>query len=249
MIDVAIDAAKQAGALALKYFKNLPKVEYKPDNTPVTRADREAEQLIRKIIIKNFPDHGIIGEEFEAINPSAPLKWVIDPIDGTKDFVRSLPLWAIFIALLKNDKPILGIINYPASNEMFVASAGKGTYLNNKKTHVSKISKLKNSTITFGSPQRFKEKGFFQGFIKINEYPHHRRSLGPYGFNQLLKGNLDVQIEPGGSIWDFAAPAITVEEAGGKFTDFSGKYSLTSKSGVFTNGLLHNKTIKILNQK
>ncbi|MBI2598924.1 hypothetical protein HYW40_01785 [Candidatus Curtissbacteria bacterium] len=121
MIDVAIDAARQAGNLALKYFKSQPKVTYKPDNTPVTRADREAEQLIRKIIAKKFPDHGIIGEEFEPTNPQARFKWVIDPIDGTKDFIRSLPLWATFLAVLENDKPIIGIVYYPPHNEIFVA--------------------------------------------------------------------------------------------------------------------------------
>lgn len=249
MIDVAIDAAGQAGILALKYFKNQPKVYYKPDNTPVTRADREAEQLIRKIISKKFPDHGIIGEEFEANNPSARFKWVIDPIDGTKDFVRRLPLWATFLAVLENDIPIIGIIFFPVQNEMFVATKGKGTYLNSKKTYVSKISNLANSTITFGSPQRFKEKGFLGGFVKINERPYHHRNLGPYGFNQLLKGNIDIQIEPAGSIWDFAAPSIAVEEAGGKFSDFSGKFSLMSNCGVYSNGLLHNETIKLLNEK
>lgn len=247
MIDVAIDAAKQAGALALKYFKSQPKVEYKTDKSPVTRADREAELLIRKIISQKFPEHGIIGEEFEAINPLARFKWVIDPIDGTKDFVRRLPLWATFLAVLENDKPVIGIINYPYAKEIFVATKGNGTYLNDKKTHVSKVSKLKNANISFGSPQRFKEKGYLNGFIKLNEAPYHRRSLGPYGFNQFLKGNLDLQIEPGGSIWDFAAPAIAAEEAGGKFSDFSGKFSLTSKTGVFTNGLLHNNVIRILN--
>lgn len=249
MIDVAIDAARQAGVLALKYFKSQPKVFYKPDNTPVTRADRECELLIRKIITRKFPDHGIIGEEFEAKNPSAPLKWVIDPIDGTKDFVRNLPLWATFLAVLKNDKPIIGIVYFPFHNEMFVASKGKGTYLNGKKTRVSKVSNYNYSCISFGSPHRFKEKGLADVFIKLNDFPQNRRSLGPYALNQLLKGNIDVLVEPAGGIWDFAAPSICTEEAGGKFTDFSGKFSLTSKCSVYSNGLLHNEVIKILNDK
>lgn len=248
MIDVAIDAAKQAGALALNYFKNQPKVFFKPDNSPVTRADKECELLIRKIIANYFPDHGIIGEEFEATNPLAPFKWVIDPIDGTKDFVRQLPFWATFIALLKNDKPVLGIVNYPQHDEMFIATKGKGTYLNGKKTHVSKISKLSEATIAFGSPQKFKEKGFSNFLTKINEKAYHLRSLGPYGFNQLLKGNIDIQIEPAGRIWDFAATAIVVTEAGGQFSDFKGKFSLTSQNGIFSNNSLHSQTIKLFNK-
>lgn len=249
MIDVAIDAARQAGELALKYFKSQPKIEYKPDNTPVTRADRECEQLIRKIISRKFPDHGIIGEEFEAKNPSARFKWVIDPIDGTKDFVRKLPLWGSFLAVTENDIPIIGIVYFPVQDEMFVAQKGKGTYLNNRKTRVSKVSNLKDACIGYGSITRFREKGFQDGLIKLLEKPQNRRSMGPYGINQLLKGNVDVEIEPAGSIWDFAAPALVVEEAGGKFTDFSGNFSLTSHLGVYSNGLLHNKVIKILNEK
>lgn len=249
MIDVAIDAARQAGNLALKYFKSQPKVTYKPDNTPVTRADREAEQLIRKIIAKKFPDHGIIGEEFEPTNPQARFKWVIDPIDGTKDFIRKLPLWASFVAVLENDKPIVGVVYYPPHNEIFVAQKSKGTYLNDKKTRVSKISKLERSCIAFGSPHRFAEKGLTSAFMKINDYPQNRRNLGPYALNQLLKGNVDVQIEPAGYLWDFAATSIVTQEAGGKFSDFSGKFSLTSHCGVFSNGLLHQRVIRLLNEK
>src|SRR4030042_1336109 len=113
MIDVAIEAAKAAGELAYRYFKTQPKVSYKPDKSPVTKADIEAEKLIRKIISKNFPDHGFIGEELGQTNPNARFKWVIDPIDGTKQFVRGIPFWATLLALLENGKPILGVVYSP----------------------------------------------------------------------------------------------------------------------------------------
>ncbi len=247
MIDVAIDAARQAGTLALKYFKTQPKVFYKPDNTPVTRADKEAEKLIRKIIAKKFPDHGIIGEEFEPVNPQARFKWVIDPVDGTKNFVRGLPLWCTLLAVLEKDKPIIGIAFYPLSDEIFVAQKGKGTYLNNKKTRVSKIKNLSVATINHNSINQIFGFAGLKGFMDIYKTVQNRRNLGAYSYNQFLKGNIDIDICGGGGIWDFAAPAILAEEAGGKFSDFSGKYSLTSNNGVFSNGLLHHQVIKLLN--
>ncbi len=248
MIDVAVDAAKKAGELALRYFKNLPKVEYKPDNTPVTRADRDAELLIRKIISKKFPDHGIIGEEFEAINPSARFKWVIDPIDGTKSFIRKLPLWSTLLAVLENGKPIIAVAYYPYLNEIFAAKKGKGTYLNDKKTKVSKIKSLNRATLNHNSIIRIEPHLPLNKFMEFYRRTEVHRNLSSYAYNQILKGNIDIDLIGTGHIYDFAAPALLVEEAGGKFTDFEGKFSLTSNNAVFSNGLLHSKIIKLLNE-
>ncbi len=247
MIDVAIDAARQAGQLALKYFKSQPKVFYKPDNTPVTRADKNAEQLIRKIIAKKFPDHGIIGEEFEPTNPQARFKWIIDPIDGTKNFIRKLPLWCTLLAVLENDKPIIGIAYYPYTDEIFTAQKGKGAYLNGKRTYVSKIKNLNRTTINHNSIYEISNIIKMKNFMELYSQVENRRNLGSLVHNQFLKGNIDVNIIGGADIEDFAAPAILTEEAGGKFTDFSGKFSLTSHCGVFSNGLLHQQVIKLLN--
>src|SRR3989344_1639815 len=118
MLDVAIDAAKQAGEIALRYFKTQPKVSYKADKSPVTRADIEAEKLIRKIISKKFPDHGIIGEELPPVNPKARYQWVIDPIDGTRDFIHQIPHWAVYIAVLEKDKPIMSVIYFPTLSDL-----------------------------------------------------------------------------------------------------------------------------------
>lgn len=250
MIDVALDAAKLAGDLALKYFKSQSaswRISYKPDNTPVTRADREAEQLIRKIIAKKFPDHGIIGEEFEPTNPQARFKWVIDPIDGTKEFIRGLPFWSTLLAVLENGKPIIGVLYSPAQEELFVAQKGRGTTLNSKMVKVSKIRELNRAFVSHDSITRFEESGKLAGLLKICQVSQSRRSYGTYSFNLLLKGNIDIFASASGGIWDYAAPSILIEEAGGKFTDFSGKFSLTSYNGLFSNGLLHHQVIKLLN--
>lgn len=248
MIDVAIDAAKQAGELALKYFKTQPKVSYKPDNSPVTIADKKAELLIRKIISKKYPDHGIIGEEFEAKNPSAPLKWVIDPIDGTKGFIRGIPFWSTLLALLENDKPIIGICFFPAINEVYISQKNKGSYLNGKKIHVSKIKNLKYATLSYGSIKRFQDKGKLEGLINLSSKTQSNKGYSDaFGYSLVAQGKIDIFAEANNQIHDVAAPALLVEEAGGKFTDIYGKFSLTSGSDVATNGLLHKQVIKILN--
>ncbi len=130
MIDVAIDAVKQAGELALKYFKTQPKVTYKADKSPVTKADIEAEKLIRGIIHRKFPDHGIIGEELPPVNVGARYQWVIDPIDGTRDFIRQIPYWAVFISVLHNNNPVVSVVYLPAIGKIITAEKSKGTYLN-----------------------------------------------------------------------------------------------------------------------
>ena len=248
MIDVAIDAARQAGLLALKYFKSQPKVSYKADNTPVTRADKEAELLIRKIAAQKFPDHGVIGEEFEPTNPQARFKWVIDPIDGTKSFIRGIPFWSTLLAVMENGRPIIGICFFPALDEIYIAQKGKGAFLNDKRIKVSKVAKLENAFISHGGIEAFEKRGQLKGFLELIKAVQCDRGFGDaFGYALVAQGKIDAFFEGGNKIHDIAAPSIMIQEAGGKFTDLSGKFSLTSGSDVATNGLLHNQVIKILN--
>src|SRR3989338_2278305 len=249
MINIAIDAAKQAGELALKYFKSQPKVSYKADKSPVTRADLEVEKLIRRIINRKFPDHGIIGEEFGEEKPNAKYKWVIDPIDGTRDFVRKLPYWATFIAILENNNPIVGVAFYPVSGDLLCAKKGGGTFINSKKTRESKTKKLDEAYITFGNLKRFMEKKTLDSLLNLIEKTRSGRNYGNFQLKLLLEGKVDIDLEPFGAIYDFAAPSILIEEAGGKFTDFKGRKSLTSGNALLTNSLLHSQVLKLLNSE
>lgn len=247
MIDVAIDAAKQAGALAYQYFKKQQRVSYKADNSPVTIADVETEHLIRKIIAKNFPDHGIIGEELENTNPKSKYQWVIDPIDGTKRFAIGHQYWSVLIAVLENNKPIIGISFFPATNEFFQAQKGKGAFLNNKRIKVSTVKNLAEAFVCYGSLTHFTKINKVNQVINILKST--RANIGDgysVGHNFLLKGKIEATFETG-NIWDFAAPSLLVQETGGKYSDFDGKYSLTSNNAIFSNGLIHNQILKILN--
>ena len=247
MLDVAIEAVRTGAQVSLKYFRHIPKVSYKPDNSPVTIADKTTEKVIRSIISRKFPDHGIIGEEHPPINPGSQYRWVIDPIDGTKQYIRRIPNWGSFIGLLKDNKPVLGVIYYPCFGEMYTAQKGQGAYLNGKRVRVSKVGELKNATMGHGTIKRFEKHQALEGLIKLDREIYSTINLGPYTIGQLVRGHIDINIDGGGSIWDFVAPSIIVEEAGGKFTDFKGKKSFTSNNCVLTNGILHDQVVKLLN--
>ncbi len=247
MLDTAIEAAKAGGKVAYSYFKNIPKISYKADNTPVTKADLETEKAIRQVITRGFPRHGIIGEEIENTKPTAKYQWVIDPIDGTKSFVRGIKEWGVLLALLENNKPIIGVYNSPATDEIFYCQKGKGTFLNGKRTFVSKVKNLEKSFIVYSSINHFTQHNKVNNIVKIASIAQGKRGASDCaGINLLLKGQVDVNISGRGSIWDYAAPAILTEEAGGKFSDASGIFSLTNRIGIFSNGLVHKQVIELL---
>lgn len=247
MLNFAIDAAKKGGDLALSYFKKVPKVSYKVDNSPVTIADRKTELLIKKLILNKFPQHGFIGEEFGKSNPKAKFQWVLDPIDGTKSFVRGIEHWGTLLALLENGKPIIGIYYSPATNEMFYCQKKMGTYLNGKRIYVSKVKNLSESFMVHSSINHFLSSNKVDNIIKIATVCQGKRGASDCnGINLLLKGKVDINISGHGSIWDYAAPAILTEEAGGKFTNFKGKFRLDTDTSIFSNGLLHKDVLKYL---
>ncbi len=249
MKNIAIEAAKAAGNLANNFFTTQLKVSYKRKGhtSPVTKADKQAELLARKIISKKYPDHGFIGEEFGKTKPHAKYHWVIDSIDGTRDFIRGVPFWSTLIAVMENGKPIIGISFYPTSNELYSAQKGKGAYLKGKKFTLSKISKLNLSYLTISAAHHFASHNLVSQMVALSEQAGTARYSGNFGYSLLWKGKSEGYVGARGQVWDWVAPALITEEAGGKFTDFEGNYSFDSDSGLFTNGLIHNQVLKILN--
>lgn len=249
MIDIAIDAAKKAGNIALNQNKYKPKISYKSDNSIVTEADLEAEKLIRDIILKKFPNHGIIGEEFPESNPGAKYKWIIDPIDGTADYARQIPFWSTMIAVLEDNIPIIGVIYFPGQDELYSAEKGKGAYFNGKKTKVSTVTNLDHAYITSGSIGSFNRLGKVNSFIKLATKVKGRKNFGSYSNALAFQGKVDASIDARGGIYDFAPPAIIVEEAGGTYSDMDGKKSIENGNFVISNKHIHKQVIKILNSK
>lgn len=249
MIDLAIDAAKKAGKLALKRNKVLPKVNFKADYSPVTEADLAAEKLIRYIVGKKFPDHGIIGEEFPETNPGAKYKWIIDPIDGTADYIRQIPFWSTMIAVLENNKPIIGVIYFPALKELYTAEKDKGAFLNGKKILVSKIKNIKRSYITMGSFNKFEQVGRQKGIFELAKIVQSRKNFGSYCNALVFQGKSDANLNAQGGIYDFAAPSLITTEAGGSYSDFDGNKSIENGTLLISNGAFHNQVLKVLNEK
>ena len=241
-LTVALDAAKNAEEILLSYYNaDTLKVELKPDETPVTRADTEAEKAIRETIKQTFPDHGFLGEEYGIEKGDSPYIWIIDPIDATKNYIRKIPVFGTQIALMKDKQLILGVSNAPLLNELLYAEVDKGAFLNGKPIKVSEVSQPSDAMVCHGGLNWFIEKGTFAGVYDLIKIAARTRGFGDfYSYHLVASSRADVVIEAAISIWDIAAITVIVREAGGSVTDIQGKEITTeTDSLIATNGLLH----------
>ncbi len=248
-LTVGLEAVQEAEKVILQYFNQDITVDLKSDQSPVTIADKKAEAKIKQVIAHYFPDHGFLGEEEGRSNPASQFTWVIDPIDGTKNFIRGLPFFSTLLALVKDNEVILGISNMPQFNELVYAVKGKGSFLNHQQLQVSRVDQLENSYLSIGTLKRFTEKGLDQKLLKLSSLVQHQRAWGDcWHFHLLAQGKIDAVVEAYGKFWDFAPMAVFIEEAGGKVSDIKGnKFGINSESIVATNGLIHNQIIQLLN--
>ncbi|HSR89501.1 MAG TPA: inositol monophosphatase family protein [Candidatus Udaeobacter sp.] len=246
-LEVAIEAAKNAEKIIMKHYSNDLTWQTKPDFSPVSIADTEAEKVIIKTIKEYFPDHSFLGEEYGSDNISSKYQWVIDPIDGTRNYVRKIPLFATQIALIENGEIILGVSNAPAMNEIIFAEKGKGAFLNGSKISVSEVKNLSESYVSFGGVKHFKNYGYLQCLLKLAESTGGQRGFGDaWSFHLLAQGKIDIIVEAKIKIWDIAALVIIIEEAGGKVTDINGnKITVSSTSIIATNNYLYNSVLEI----
>lgn len=233
----------------MEYFDQDIAVEEKSDGTPVTAADKQCERLIRQLIAEKFPEDLLLGEEEGGSD--APLKegrrWIIDPIDGTYNYARAVPIFSTLLALEKNGEIILGVVYNPALDEMFWAEKGLGAFKNGKQIKVSEISELKDSQFNFGAPNRIRKFGLWDGFTEIVERTARQRGFGDYiAFAHVFEGKAEAHLEVGLKAWDLAPMKIIVEEAGGQFSDLSGGKSVYTGSCLVTNGLVHSQFLGIL---
>ena len=241
-LTVALDAAKNAEEILLSYYNaGTLEVALKPDETPVTRADTEAEKAIRETIKQTFPDHGFLGEEFGIEKGDSPYVWIIDPIDATKNYVRKIPIFGTQIALMKDKELILGVSNAPLVNELLYAEVHKGAFLNGKPIKVSEVSQPSDAMVCHGGLKWFIERGTFAGVHDLIKIAARTRGFGDfYSYHLVASSRADVVIEAAISVWDIAAITVIVREAGGCVTDIQGKEITTeTDSLIATNGILH----------
>ncbi len=242
-----MDAAWRAGQLTLAYFQTDITVEWKNDNSPVTAADRGAEETLRRLIEERFPDHAVVGEEFGETTRDSEYCWIIDPIDGTRSFVRGVPLYGILIGLEIAKEAVLGVVYFPALREMVAAARGEGCRWNGRLAHVSSVASLDQALLLYTDAFEFVKQGHIRTWERLQAATHTQRSWGDcYGHCLVATGRAEVMLDPVLSVWD-AAPLLPIlQEAGGTFTDWSGTPTIYGASGVSTNGLILEPILQIL---
>ena len=245
--DLAIDAAQQAGRLAMGYFDTNVNVEWKQDNSPVTLADRGAENLLRTTLLARFPQDGFLGEESGSTPGTSGFRWIIDPIDGTRSFVRGIPIWATLVGLEFNGELVAGVAHLPAMGHTYRALRGDGAFRDERRIHVSDVADLSQAHLYYSSVSWFTKAGAVQAFLNLVEITERQRGFGDfYGFVLVAQGSGEIMLEHGVHPWDLAALIPIVEEAGGKMTDWSGVVDVQASNVLATNGKLHEAVLKLL---
>lgn len=249
-LSVALELANRADAITLDRFGALDlRIETKPDLTPVTDADEAVEAALREILSRERPGDAVLGEEYGGTATFEGRQWVIDPIDGTKNFVRGVPVWASLIALLEDGVPVVGVVSAPALNRRWWAGKGLGAFASTgdgpaRKLAVSGVADLGSASLSFSSLSGWADLGLRDRFIELTDAVWRVRGYGDF-FNYCLvaEGAVDIAAEPEVKLWDLAPLDILVREAGGTFTNLDGQPGPHGGHAVATNGLLHDETL------
>jgi histidinol-phosphatase len=247
--ETAIEAARMAGRLALRYFEGSFQVEHKGDQSPVTVADREAELLLRQELLGRFPDDGFLGEEGGEKPGGSGYRWVVDPIDGTRSFVRGIPLWGTIVGLEHQGEPIAGVVMMPALNagQVYRALCGDGAYKNDRRIRVSTVDRLDQSVCFFSNLIYFKQAGRREDFLRLVDGVERERGLGDvFGFVLVAEGAGELMVEQGVHEWDVCGLKVLIEEAGGRFTDWDGTPTTKRSDVVASNGRVHDAALRVL---
>ncbi len=245
-VTAAIAAAKAAGEVAMRYYRGGFEVTIKPDQTPVTQADREAEQAIRRVLGRAFPNDGFLGEEFGE-EGSRERRWIIDPIDGTKNFIRRIPIWAVLIGLEVAGEVTAGVVFNPASGELLWARRGDGAWAGDERLRVSECRALGEAFLLHSDLHLLRKGGYWDRFLPMIDATARTRGFGDYyGYGLVAAGKAELYLEMDLKPWDAAPMKILVEEAGGRLTDFAGRPSIYNGSVLATNGHLHDLALRAL---
>lgn len=273
LLDFAIETAYLAGQLTLGYYQTGIPPDFKSDDTPVTIADKKAEELIRARIEKNFPRHEILGEEFGRTSAFQDVthRWIIDPIDGTKAFTRGIPLYAILMGLEIEGSVQVGVAYFPALGEMVAAATGEGCWWhtdtlnqakrmnrakrvsvrhwNGRRTRVSDVSDLARAYVAFSDPKLFDDYGRRDAWEKIKNATYHRGGWGDaYGYFLIATGRAELMLDPIMDAWDCAPFPPILSEAGGYFGDWKGNRTIWANEAIGTTNLLLPQVLKLINE-
>jgi histidinol-phosphatase len=239
LLKSAESLARHIGTVALRHYRTVLTVETKADGSPVTIADREAEEAARAWIAEHFPEDGVLGEELGELKGTSGRTWVIDPIDGTKSFVRGVPLWGSLVALVQGEKVLAGAAYFPAVEEILAAAPGQGCWWNGERARVSRTSTLAGATVLITDERSFRTAALRDGWRTLIGEADVARGWGDcFGYLLVATGRAEAMVDPIMNAWDAACFQPIIEEAGGVFTDLHGKRTAFGGSAIATNHAL-----------
>ena len=254
-LDLAHAACDEADEIARRSFRRDLEISTKPDRTFVTQADTAIERAIRGRIAAAHPDHGLVGEEYGTQASQASVRWYIDPIDGTHNFIRGVPLFGTLLAVERDGELQAAVLSAPALHERWWARRGGGAWARGiddvapRQIRVSKVQSLADAQLLHGSGHEIEDSGLAPGFSSLLGAVWRERGFGDFwGYALLAEGAAEAMVEIGLSTWDAAAPMVLVEEAGGRATDFDGRRAIDSGTFVVSNGLLHDIVLERLRE-
>ena len=245
-LELALGWTDEADASAMTWFRRDLEISAKPDRSLVTQADQAIERRLRERIADAFPDHGLVGEEYGVESGEASVRWYIDPIDGTHNFIRGVPLFGTLLAVERDGVRQVGIMSAPAMRERWFARRGGGAWAKGafddalRRIKVSTVSAIDDTHLLYGSGASIERSGKAPGFRDLRHQVWRERGFGDFwGYALVAEGAAEAMVEVGVNPWDLAAPEVVVEEAGGLLTDFAGRGRIDNLEVLATNGHMH----------
>lgn len=251
-LEVALEACWRAGKITLEYFQTGVAVELKSDHTPVTIADRRAEEEIRRWLTRSFPDDAVVGEEGGNTTPTrnSDATWYIDPIDGTKAFICGVPFYGALLACEMQGRVVLGVAHFPALAETVWAVQNAGCYWNGRRARVSAVTKLEEAVLLTTDFYRMEMTGYGEALEQLCRSTKLQRTWGDaYGHILVATGRAEIMLDPRMAVWDNGPLLPILEEAGGRFTDWQGNATIHGGNAFSTNGHLHETVKQMLHEK
>lgn len=246
LLEEVVDITEKAARMALSYFRQPILIEMKENMTPVTIADKKTEEWIRSELEKRFPEFGILGEEFGELSTKGDLVFTIDPIDGTRSFIRGIPLFGTLVGLLHKGEPVLGVMVLPTLEETYMAAQGTGAFCNGHQLHVSPTVALESALVGHGDTNCFEDSGKMKMLKSLLDKAALARGYTDcFGHSLVLRGAMDAMIDPVVSIWDVAPIACLMDEAGGEYFSFSGESTIQDSSFITCSPALKKQILEL----
>lgn len=246
-LQFAVRTAQDAGRVTLRWFMNEPETDLKEDETPVTAADVAAEELIRARLERELPEHDIVGEEHGETLSGSRFRWFVDPIDGTKAFIRGVPTYAVLMGLEVDGYVEVGVVHFPALGETLWARSGAGTFFNGRRVFVSGVSRLKEATLAFTDVNTFRQYGRQEAFEKLCARTAVRAGwTDAYGHALVASGRIELMLDPVMNAWDCGPFPVLLREAGGYFGSWSGEEGIHHGEALSVSGALMDEVLDVI---